>query len=399
MKEYLSLAWENLSHRKKRAWLTIIGIFIGIMAVIALVSLGQGLKKGVNEEFEKLGVDKVFVQPANLFGNAPTPLTEDDLDRVRGVRGVAEATGVQYGSGKVEWGDEINFPYIVSSPSDDTERALLSQTWQLEVVAGRELESQDQFKAVVGFDYTRRELFQDTIQVGDRITVNNATFTVVGIRKRIGNAMDDQQVIIPEDTYNELFAGEVEYDMLIIRAASGNGNDIAKPVERALQSERDVKPGDEDFSVSTAEDIQQSVEQVLGIIQIVLTGVAAISLLVGTVGITNTMYTAVLERTKEIGIMKAVGATNNAILSIFLFESAMLGLIGGIVGVVLGLAISFGVAAAAQHALGTSIIQAYVSWWLILGGLLFGTVIGSLAGYLPARQAAHMKPVDSLRYE
>jgi putative ABC transport system permease protein len=111
------------------------------------------------------------------------------------------------------------------------------------------------------------------------------------------------------------------------------------------------------------------------------------------------MYTAVLERTKEIGIMKAVGATNEAVLSIFLVESGLLGLAGAVVGVVLGLGISFGTAFAAQQALGTNIIQAYVSVWLIVGGLLFGFLLGALAGYLPARQAANMKPVDSLRYE
>ena len=124
-----------------------------------------------------------------------------------------------------------------------------------------------------------------------------------------------------------------------------------------------------------------------------------ISLIVGAVGIMNTMYTAVLERTKEIGIMKAVGATNQAIRTIFLIESGLLGLMGGLVGTVLGLLISFATAGIAGQALGTNLVQAYVSWWLVIGALGFSFVVGALAGYLPARQAANMKPVDSLRYE
>ncbi len=400
--EYFVLAWQNLSHRKKRAYLTIIGIFIGIMAVVALVSLGQGLEQGVNEEFEKLGVDKIFVRPQTAFGGGtgPAPLTDEDVQRIERVNGVAVVAPVKYRTQRVEWGDELGFYYIAGVPDDTEQLSVVSEAFMLDVETGRMIEPGDGNAAFIGIDYTRREVFKDTIGVGSSIMINNQTFKVVGIRERIGNAADDRQIVISREAFDALTSDVDEYNVIIVRSTPGvDKTKLGEAITRALQQSRNVDAGEEDFSVDTPEDIRESFEQILSIIQVVLTGIAMISLIVGAVGIMNTMYTAVLERTKEIGIMKAVGATNNAILSIFLIESSLLGLVGGIVGVVLGLLISFATSLVASQALGNNIIQAYVSWWLVIGALLFSMIIGALAGLLPARQAANMKPVDSLRYE
>ena len=136
---------------------------------------------------------------------------------------------------------------------------------------------------------------------------------------------------------------------------------------------------------------------IVNIVQFVLIGIAAISLLVGGIGIANTMYTAVIERTKEIGIMKSVGAQNKDILLIFVIESGLLGAIGGLIGAVIGFALSNGVEFAAKNVLGTNLISAYFSLSLLFGALLFSFVIGALFGVMPARQAALLQPVDALR--
>jgi putative ABC transport system permease protein len=398
--EYFTLAWGNLRHRKKRAWLTIIGIFIGIMAVVALFSLGRGLEQGVSDEFAKLGVDKVFVRPDALFGSAPAPFTDKDVEAISSINEVQEVIGVPYRTARVEWEEELGFYYIAGAPERADEMQLLEEAFMLDVVEGRQLEPGDKYRAVVGYDYFQKEKFENTMQLGSKFMINNVTFTVVGLRKRIGNEYDDRQIVIPIEAYREAISDGDEYDMIIARTVSGTTDEeLTGHITKELRRSRDVRAGEEDFSVDTAQDLQNSFDDVLGIITLVLSGIALISLLVGSVGIMNTMYTAVLERTREIGIMKAVGATNEAILSIFLIESGLLGLAGGIVGVTLGLGISFGTAFAAQQTLGTSIIQAYVSWWLIVGALLFSFLLGALSGLLPARQAAHMKPVDSLRYE
>lgn len=402
--QYIKLAWQNLTHRKKRAWLTIIGVFIGIMAVIALVSLGQGLQKGVNAEFEKLGVDKIFIQPQSAFGgveNSARQLSDNDIRRVQGVQGVKQALGVQYHSATMDWGDEVAFPIVTGYSTNKDTQALFAQSLQVDIDQGRAIQSSDTYRAVIGVDYTDRTKYKKPLQLGSHFTLNGKEFTVVGIRQKVGNAADDSEVFIPDKVFDEIVPSSTgEYGIIIAQAEAGvKTADLAISIKHAIAREHNVKDGNEDFTVQTSDDLMRTAGQVIGILQTVLTGIACISLIVGAVGITNTMYTAVLERRKEIGIMKAVGATNEAILVIFMAESGLLGLFGGFIGVVLGLAISFGTASIAGGALGTNLVQAYVSWWLVLGGLFFGFVIGALAGTLPAKQATQMKPVDTLRYE
>jgi putative ABC transport system permease protein len=186
----------------------------------------------------------------------------------------------------------------------------------------------------------------------------------------------------------------------IIPAKVGAGEDVAMVTERVkkeLRKHRDVEEGKEDFNVETPESLLATLNTILMIVQGVLVGIAAISLFVGGIGIMNTMYTAVLERTKEIGVMKAIGARNRGILSIFIIESGMLGLVGGIIGVSLGFGISKSVELIAFQIYGSFLIKADFNIWLLIGMLSFGFIVGTLSGALPAKQAAALKPVDALR--
>ena len=406
MTSYFRLAIENLRHRKKRAYLTIIGVFIGIMAVVALVSLGQGLEAGVDEQFSKLGVDKIFVQPrgagiGDVGGTAPNPIGEKDIERIRSVSGVAEAAGTKFRAAQVEWRDTTVFPLIYEIPTDSRERALIVETFTIEIAEGRMLENGDRTRALVGSRFTDRAKYEDPLVLGRTVSVNGIEVEVVGILKQSGDPGIDEGIFIPTTSYDDAFpSGVGEADYIIVRIdRTEDPVSMEARIEESLRNLRDVKEGEEDFSVQTTEDLRESFDTILNIIQVVLTGIALISLLVGAVGITNTMYTAVLERTKEIGIMKAVGARNEDILKIFLIESGLLGLMGGLVGVALGLGISYLGSVIAAQALGSAIIKFVAPWWLIVGALVFGFVIGALAGFLPARQAANMRPVDSLRYE
>ena len=164
-----------------------------------------------------------------------------------------------------------------------------------------------------------------------------------------------------------------------------------------MRRDRGQKEGEEDFSVQTTEQLMESYSSILDIVQYVLVGIAAISLLVGGVGITNTMYTAVLQRRKEIGIMKAIGAKNSDILILFLLESGFLGLAGGIIGIIIGVSMSKGVEIISQEYMGQMALQVTFPFSLIFGAMAFSYIVGSLAGILPAMQAAKMHPVDALR--
>ena len=189
-------------------------------------------------------------------------------------------------------------------------------------------------------------------------------------------------------------------DVIAVKVQKGvNVNNVANEIEKSMRRDRHLDIGKEDFEIQTPQQILATLDNILTIVEIVLIGISAISLLVGGIGIANTMYTAVIERTKEIGIMKSVGAQNKDILLIFVIESGLLGLVGGAIGIAIGIGLSKLVEFMAFKFFGTSLIKAFFPWYLIAGSLMFSILIGSVSGLLPAKQASSLKPVDALRYE
>jgi putative ABC transport system permease protein len=174
-------------------------------------------------------------------------------------------------------------------------------------------------------------------------------------------------------------------------------NVVAENIKRDLRRSRGVKENKEDFSVESPQKAFESYLAILSVVEVLLVGLASISILVGAVGIANTMYTAVLERRREIGVMKAIGAKNSDILQIFIIESAIVGLTGGVIGLVIGMGIGKLIELVLAQVLGTGFFTAYFPWYLTVGALVFAVVIGTVSGILPARQAAAMNPVDALR--
>jgi putative ABC transport system permease protein len=174
-------------------------------------------------------------------------------------------------------------------------------------------------------------------------------------------------------------------------------DNVIEQIKHDLRRHRGVKEGKEDFTVQSTKQYIESFLVVFNVITVLLVGLASISLVVGAIGIANTMYTAVLERNREIGIMKSIGAKNSDILQIFLIESALLGLVGGSLGVLIGVGISKLVESVIGTLLGPGFFQVFLPWWLLVGAAGFALFIGMISGILPARQAAAMKPVDALR--
>lgn len=231
--------------------------------------------------------------------------------------------------------------------------------------------------------------------------IKEEQFEVIGIMKKVGSS-DDSSLIIPLEQLRILSNEPQIISMIIVKASpSTDVNQLAKNIESEMRKDRFEKKGKEPetFNVQTSEQLLETFGSILTAVQAVLIGIAAISLLVGGIGIMNTMYTSVLERRKEIGIMKAIGAKNSDILSIFLFESGLLGLAGGAIGIFLGISLGKMAEFIAYRALESNIIQASFPWYLILGALSFSVLIGTLSGILPAMQASRLKPIDALRYE
>lgn len=400
-KEGLKIAFYNIRQRRLRSFLTVLAIFIGIAAVISLVSITQGMQEAISEQFERMGTNKIMIMPGGGEGMGAmgmrlgaAPLTEDELEEVEKVNGVDIVAPYLLKTDKVEFKKDTAYTYIRGTYTDE---ALELLTDIAEIEYGKNLKETDKYKALIGSKVDK--LFDKEVTIGSKLEIKDKSFEVVGIFKEIGAPDDDYAIYIPMETAREVFDEPTEVSMIYVQTKNGfDPLDVAESIKKRLRDSRDEKAGEETFQVFTSEQLSEQVGVILGMISIVLIGIASISLLVGGVGIANTMYTSVSERTREIGIMKAIGAKNSNILAIFLIESGLLGLIGGILGCVIGITMAKGVELYVSQS-GFAMLRASVTPELILLGLAFSFVIGCVSGFLPARKAAKLQPVEALRYE
>ena len=403
LRDYFSLAAENLKTRKLRTWLTMIGIFIGIAAIVSLISLGQGMKDAITSQFQSLGSDRLTIQAKGIqFGppgsNVVVPLTKDDIKVIEKVNGVDSVSGRLIQTAVATFEKKNKVTWFVDAPSDSKQRALFNDILKPKTSSGRFLLTSDKYKVVVGNDYSTSPLLGKEVIAGDKIEVNGQQFEIVGILEKKGNPQFDLAIYMNEEVLRDVTNTPDKVSMITVRINKGKDlNRMADTITRALRRARNEAEGKETFQIQTPEQTLGAVNTILTIVQAVLIGIASISLLVGGIGIMNTMYTSVLERTKEIGIMKAIGAKNSDVLLIFLIESGFLGLLGGIIGLTLGILISKSVEIIATNVLGTGLLKASISIYLLAGALLFSFLIGSISGVLPAIQASKMTPVKALR--
>ena len=406
IQDYFKIAWRNLYQRKTRSLLTVLGIFLAIVTIFVLVSLSLGLKDYVDEQFEMLGGDKFFVQPKGSPGmpglQGAVELTIDDVEVVEKVAGVEEVTYLPFDTGKIEFKDDpARYYFVMGIPNDDGRRGeLFFEAVNLDVDEGRMLKSGDRKKILIGYNYKHRNLFSGPVRSGNKLEINDIEFEVVGILEAIGNPGDDQQVYIPLEDFKEIFGSGDRVDMIWVQVEKGADlEEVAEKTEKRLKQFRDVDDKTVDFTVETPKEMIAMFNNILNILLAFLIGIAMISLIVGGIGIANTMYTSVLERRKEIGTMKAIGAKNSDILLIFVIESGVLGLVGGGLGLLVGIGIAKAIEYVSLVFIGSDIIRASMHPYLLVGVLAFAFFIGVISGLTPSYQASKLKPVDALRYE
>lgn len=405
MIEYLTLAMRSIKHRKLRSLLTMLGIFVGIAGVVSLVALGNGLQDAVGKEAGKLGFNRIMIQPAGAAfgplsgGISNVKLTASDIKAIRKAAGVQYAGGLIARSANIKYKDETKNVNVFFHDTDRETLDAIDGANLFDVEKGRDFRHGDMQKVILGWG-AANELFDRRIETGSTVEIFGEPFEVIGIQKKTGAPPYDGGVRMVLDGAEAFIDFSEEYTLIIaIAHPQADVEEVAGNIKKKLRKSRGVDEGEEDFSVQTSKQLLDTVFTVFAIIKAVVVGIAAISLFVGAIGITNTMYTAVLERTKEIGIMKAIGAKNSDIAAIFLLESGMLGLAGSIIGVFLGLGTAQAIAMAARAVLGSDLFQASTSPEFLLGMLAFAVVLGSLAGTFPAIQASRLAPVDALRRE
>lgn len=402
IRDYFVLAVKNLRKRGIRSWLTMLGIFLGIAAVVALISMGTGLQNAITGQFGTLDADKLIIQNTGAgFGppgsTAVQKLTTHDLSIVESVAGVDIAIPRLIRIVKVEFNDAVKFRNVASVPENDKAITIANDFLNADVKSGRLLEKVDRGKVVLGNDFLTED-FGKEIRVGSKLLIQGNSFEVVGILEKSSSFMINSIILLPEEDLTKILGLNGEIDMIIVRVDNDkNIKSIASTLERKLRDDRKQKIGEEDFSVQTPLQSISVINTILDVINIIVSGIAAISLFVGGVGIANTMYTSVLERRREIGVMKAIGATNRSILLIFLIEAALLGLVGGVIGAIIGLGLAVAASSIANIALGGLSFEITLSFPLLLSAILFSLVIGILSGLVPAIQAAKLNPVEALR--
>ncbi len=387
----------NIVHRKLRAWLTILGIIIGIAAIVSLYSLGQGLQNAVEAQFSQMGADRVLIVPKGLRGPplGAEGLTKKDVETVSRVPDLERVAGMLWLPANIEFNKKELYGTIQAVPKETFDEDM--KQMGREVAQGNSIQTAGKFAVVVGSKYTEKDdkRFDKEMRVNNKIKINGYDFKVSGILKKTGVSEVDTMFWISLDDGREIFNKPEE-----VSAIAGylrKGSTLEKAKERTIKELKRARD-DEDFEVITPEELKAQVNTILGVVQAVLIGIASISILVGAIGILNAMFTSVLERTKDIGIMKSIGAKNSDILIIFLIESGAIGLLGGLVGALLGLGMAYFVGFIAATA-GFELLKVQFNLNVFIFSLAFAFFVGVISGIVPAYRASKLKPVDALRYE
>jgi len=404
--EVVKYAWRSLRTTSLRSYLTIIGIVIGVIAVVVITSVSEGVQREINTQLAAFGTDKMFVVPSmagggrGFGGGGPIQgatqgkLFERDVSSIESVNGVKSVARAVYGRASLGFKGKQVTATIFGMDS------VFFGQWgnYVELETGRTYTENEHRVVVLGNDAAKKTFGKDELGVGNILVINGKDYRVVGILKKIGtslSAADDSSIYIPFDDGKEEFASQLsknEVQFISIQLADGfTGSDVQGEIEQKLASNHKVKLDDEDFMVVTSDYINQTIGALLSTLAIFLFAITLIATFVGGIGIMNTMFMGVLERVQEIGILKAVGAAERDILMIFITESGILGFIGGVMGLVVGVLILL--------VLGAFGVPYWLRLRIILFAFVFSALVGIVAGFIPARQAAKMDPVDALRYE
>lgn len=398
-KEIVKYSLNNLYKRKTRSLLTIISILVGITTIFIFVSFGLGLYQYINSFVTGGSADKITIQAkgASPLGNNGYGLTDSDLNAIKRTSGVYDVTSYYAAIAQVNSRNTIKYGMVAGV--DPNKQYIFDELGGMKIDQGRELQSGDTDKVVLGYDYELdNKIFPTGIKLNQQILIQGVKAQVVGFYQEIGNPSDDSNIYMSQDFFKQLYPNTTYYYMIIAKADASNITQVVDNIDKSLLNERHLQRGQEDFTVASFDQLLSSYSSALNIVIGFIILIALISVLVSAINTSNTMITSVLERMKEIGIIKSIGARNSEVLSLFLFESGFLGFVAGTLGVVLGYGLTQ-LAGAILKEVGFGFLQPGYSIWLFIGCIAFATLTGAISGIVPAIHASRIKPVEALRYE
>ena len=390
--EALRVALDALRANRLRSLLTMLGVVIGVAAVVVLVAIGSGAKQEVESQVEGLGSNIIFVFPGSVeFGAAPSisRLQLDDVDYLGRVIGNPDAVATTVSSGETVSVGSTQVFSTIAGTNENVPNVFTRPVARGEYLTAADVDTRRRV-AVLG-SKVADELFGDVEPLGRQITIAGVRFRVIGVFAEVGSAFGvsrDDEIHIPVTTAQQLF-GVDRIDALAIKAPTLDDVDsVRRDVIGALED----KYPDEQFSAVTQSQILGTLGEILGLLTLVLSAIAAISLLVGGVGVSNIMLVSVRERTREIGLRKALGARRRDITVQFLIEAVLLTTVGGVIGMALGIGVSL-------LANAFTPLPAVIAWWSPVLAFSVSVAVGIFFGVFPARRAGRLEPVEALRTE
>ena len=403
-----TLAVSGLMKRKLRSWLTMLGVIIGVASIVVLVSLATGVNQNISSRLNTFGANVLQITPGgsqatrtgvgmgmgqggpgqidqSVFGRQQATLTSSDEKLI------AQISGVNYTSGTLTTRATVSYKNKNSSVSIlgvDPITYWKIATTNLSV--GRILSSSDTSSAIVGSRIYNQTFEEDLLN--KYIKISGISFRVVGeLQSSTQSFSSDDTIIVPIDIAKRIANKTTLGTILVMVDDEADMDLVQEDITSALLSAHHVTSDKQDFTISSQASVQETISSITGTLTLFLGGIGAISLLVGAIGVANTMFMSVLERTKEIGILKAIGMTSGDITTLFLLESAMIGLIGGIFGVLLSFI--------ASYALSLFGLPSVITLELAAAAVIFSSLVGVVSGVAPARNAAALEPMQALAYE
>ena len=389
-KDLIGLIWTDINQRKFSSFLTFLAISLGILSIFLIILISQGFQQSIEKQFEQLGTNRLIIQYDSGGGLMAMNkgLTDNEVKLVKNKPYISSVQPHYIKKVQLKYGNEYVPRLVLSSYIDED----YFEDYDLKIMEGRFPKLNEKYAMVVGPEVIEN-IFDKKVRVGSNIYIKDMKFKVVGILESIGNPEDDKNIYVNIDSLRKIYDEDKVVHMIYAKVVENYDVKIAAGnIEHLLEN----KLGDDTIKIMTFDQILESFNSILSIVQMTLGGIAFISLIVGSFGVINIMFIIITEKTKDIGIMKGIGAKNADIFFIYIFQAGIFGLFGGILGMIFGSFGAIGFEVWASSA-GFTFLKINISFILVLELLLFSFLLGAISGFIPAYRASKLNVVECFR--